>query len=73
MNRKTPQSSDEDNTSFPRSSSSVNASAGFEAGDHHAHGGEAAKGQQRFPRRKSKEEISQESIAERLRAKRQGS
>jgi hypothetical protein len=73
MNRKTPQISDEDNTSFPQSSSSVDASAGFEVGDHRAHGGEAAKGQQRFPRRKSKEEIPQEPLAERLRAKRQGS
>jgi len=72
MNRKTPPVSDEENTSFVPQSL-ANATAGFDAGEQQAQEGEASKGHHRFPRRKSRDEIPQESLAERLRAKRQGS
>jgi hypothetical protein len=72
MNRKMPQQmSDEENTSFTAQSTSVNATGGFDPGEQHA-SGRASKGQHRFPRRKSEAEIPQESLAERLRARREG-
>jgi len=73
MNPKKLDVSDEGNESFvPQSASLAEAKAGFDPGEQAAAAAAAtatAVGQHRFPRRKSKEEIPQESLAERLRAK----
>ena len=71
MNLKTSQVSDEENTAFvPQSANLTNASAGFDASEQQAEKGQPPTRQHRFPRRKSKDEIPQEPLADRLRAKR---
>jgi hypothetical protein len=58
--------SDEGNTSFaPQSPNLAHAKVGFDAGEGRR---EVSKGHHRFPRRKSKDEIPEKSLAERLRA-----
>jgi hypothetical protein len=62
-------SSDEGNTSFaPHVSNFMHVKAGFDPGET----GSVSPGHHRFPRRKSKDEIPQQSLAERLRAKKLG-
>jgi hypothetical protein len=70
MNQKRLEPSDEGNTSFVPQDL-TNAKSGFDAGAQQVDKGEAPEGHHRLPR-KSKNEIPQESLAERLRAKRSG-
>jgi hypothetical protein len=67
---------DEGNTSFvPQHANLAHVKAGFDAGEQRVEMGGASAGRHhfprhRFPRRKNKEEIPQDSLAQRLRAKR---
>jgi hypothetical protein len=69
MNSRRLEVGDEDNTSFALQSSKLtNASVGFDAGEQQAsESSEPSGGHDRFQRRKSKEEIPQQSLAERVR------
>lgn len=70
MNPKRLEVSDEANTSFaPQGPNVTDIKVGFYDDEQKD---EASEGHHRFPRRKSKAEIPQESLAERLRAAHQG-
>ncbi len=76
MNSKRLEPGDERNAPFApqglNAAKDANAAAGFDAGEEAVGQDDAAECHNRFPNRKSKAEIPQESLAERLRKQQQG-